>query len=526
MRSLPNAYLFVCMTLGLAACGGGGSASLVAPSSSRTPVAFPTDLLVVSPTDTSQINSRSVDTSGESAAARATYTSTQENINRLLRGSASLQSLFAPTMLYQTTTDASCYGPAMLYQNHPDGGRINSGELPEGDLGIWQETDATSGDACAAAQLNSRMQGIRDRTTAGLMMMAGMIDRIYSKGSAFPDSGQYIDLTSDMNALNIPGLTFEFMLLGKDVSGMWNYDVDFTYKRNGKSYKAKLQATHNPDSNSTYNGLIAYQIQDTTAAGGCPSSNITHQGSVAYAKNTSGNMQVEAREADFCGHDGTTNSYIAGSVLNPADKYDSVMNLDGWGNNYQQMTAEYDPANLSGQYAYVWQAGPNDSHSRVFNVTIKDTEPMEGEAWFGFGVPVDNPMGTGRVGQITGFVCNWAGPGSSQVEQEYAQHQYFRYDNTSDKFEAVSDESDITYAPTNSCMYDGSGSFQYDRNLNGILDDSNTDIAIVKEMPSYSNELPFDMFPASSSLYAGSDVEDAIPALGYIAPTPPISPLP
>lgn len=526
MRSLPNAYLLVCMTLSLAACGGGGGASLVAPSSSRTPVAFPTDLLVVSPTDTSQINSRPANTIGERAAARVTYTSTQESINKLLRGSASLQSLFAPAMLYQATTDATCYGPAMLYQNHPDGSRSNSGELPKGDLGIWQETDASSGHACAAAQLNSRMQGVRDRTTAGLMIMAGMIDRIYSKGSAFPESGQYIDLTSDMNALNIPGLTFEFMLLGQDVTGMWNYDVEFTYKRNDKSYKAKLHATHNPDSNSAYNGLIEYQIQDTSADSNCPSSNITHQGSVVYTKDISSNMQVEAREADFCGHSGTTNSYIAGGVLNPGDKYDSAYNLDGWGDNYQQLTAEYDPTNLSGQYAYVWQAGPNDSHSRVFNVTIKDTEPMEGEAWFGFGVPVDNPRGTGIVGQITGFICNQAGPGSNQLEQEYAQHQHFRYNSTSDKFEAVSDESDITYAPTNSCMYDGSGLFQYDRNLNGILDDSNTDIAIVKTTAYNSDELTFDMFPASSSLYAGSNVEDAIPAEGYIAPLPPVSPLP
>lgn len=521
MRSIYNSGILLCLALGASACGGGGTASSAAPSTSRTSAAFPSGLMVVSPTDTSTIATRA-----SKAAARSTYVSAQQSIDDLLSGTTSLGNLFTPQMLYQTSTNAGCYGPAMLYQNHPDGGRANSGSLPSGDLGIWKETDPVSGHACAAAQLNSRMQGIRDRSTAGLMLLAGMIDRIYSKGDSLPGSGRYVNLTSDMNALGIPDVTFEFMLLSQDVTGMWNYDVEFTYMRSGTPYKARLQATHNPASNATYNGVIQYQIQDTVAGGNCPSSAITHQGSLIYAQDTTGNMQMDAREADFCGHSGATNSYIAGGILNPDDKYHSGYNLDGWGNNYQQLTAEYDPENLSGQYAYVWQAGPNDSHSRIFNMTINDVTPQDGEAWFGFGVPVDNPSGIGTVGQITGFICNWAGPGASHAEQEFAQRQFFRYDSTTNKFVAVAGGSDITYAPTNTCLYNGNGTFQYDRNLSGTLDGSATDIAAVKISPSSASELGFDMFPASDYLYAGSDVETAIPARGYTAPTPPVSPLP
>lgn len=502
-------------------------------ASSRDTSAFPVGLAVAAPTD---IESTSPN-SAQNDAAKSMATSVSpassslltQSIDALLSGVTPLKNLFTPELLYRTANDALCYGPALLYHNLPDGVTPNSGTLPPGDLGIWQETDILTGHACVAAQLNSRMQGIRDRSTAGLMVLASMIDRIYSKGGTLPTAGSSIDLTVDMNALSIPNITFNSMTLSRDTSSKWLYNVDFDYTRRSSTYNAKMQLTHNPSgSGSSYNGVIQYQIQDSLPGGNCmalPSgTNITRQGSVVYERISADQMRVEAREADFCGHGGMSGSYLADGRLDPADKLDAAANSDGWGNNFNQLAAEYKLSNLSGKYAYVWQAGPNDSHSRVFNMGVNDLTPLDGEAWFGYGTQIDNPTGLGTVGQITGFICNWAGPGSSHMEQEYAQRQFFHYNSTTGKVEVVAGGSDITYAPTNACTYDGSGTFQYDRNLDSTLDAA--DVAIVKTDTTSPSELEFDIFPSLSSTYYGMTMEDAIPARGYTLPNAPSSPLP
>lgn len=502
-------------------------------ASSRDTSAFPVGLTVAAPTDIESTTptpaKNDVARSMPASVSPASSSLLTQRIDALLNGATPLKNLFTPELLYRTANDALCYGPALLYQNLPDGVTPNSGTLPPGDLGIWQETDTLTGHACVAAQLNSRMQGIRDRSTAGLMVLASMIDRIYSKGSTLPTAGSSIDLTVDMNALSIPNVTFNSMTLSRDISSKWLYDVDFDYIRGSSTYNAKMQVTHSPgSSSSSYTGIIQYQVQDSLHGGNCmalPSgTNITRQGSVVYERISADHMRVEAREADFCGHGGMSGSYLADGRLDPADKLDAATNNDGWGNNFNQLAAEYKLSNLSGKYAYVWQAGPNDSHSRVFNMGVNDLTPLDGEAWFGYGTQIDNPSGLGTVGQITGFICNWAGPGSSHVEQEYAQRQFFRYNSSTGKVEVAAGGSDITYAPTNACTYDSSGTFQYDRNLNGTLDAA--DVAIVKTGAMSPSELEFDIFPSPSSTYYGMTMEDAIPARGYTLPKVPSSPLP
>lgn len=502
-------------------------------ASSRDTSAFPVGLAVAAPTDIESTTptpaKNDVARSMPASVSPSSSSLLTQRIDALLNGATPLKNLFTPELLYRTANDALCYGPALLYQNLPDGVTPNSGTLPPGDLGIWQETDTLTGHACVAAQLNSRMQGIRDRSTAGLMVLASMIDRIYSRSSTLPTAGSSIDLTVDMNALSIPNVTFNSMTLSRDTSSKWLYGVDFDYIRGSSTYNAKMQVTHSPgSSSSSYTGVIQYQVQDSLHGGNCmalPSgTNITRQGSVVYERVSADHMLVEAREADFCGHGGMSGSYLADGRLDPADKLDAATNNDGWGNNFNQLAAEYKLSNLSGKYAYVWQAGPNDSHSRVFNMGVNDFTPLDGEAWFGYGTQIDNPSGLGTVGQITGFICNWAGPGSSHVEQEYAQRQFFRYNSSTGKVEVAAGGSDITYAPTNACTYDGRGTFQYDRNLNSTLDAA--DVAIVKTGAMSPGELEFDIFPSLSSIYYGMTMEDAIPARGYTLPNAPSSPLP
>ena len=142
---------------------------------------------------------------------------------------------------------------------------------------------------------------------------------------------------------------------------------------------------------------------------------------------------------------------------------------ESWGNNFAVFTAEYDPTSLQGLYNYVWQAGEGDSHARIFNFGLETAS--SGESYFGYGDTVDQTDGS-----ILGFICNWAGPGNDHTLQDYAQRQHFTYNETSGLFEPTNEAaSDIIYAPTNSCTYDGSGTFVYDSNIDGDLADETSD---------------------------------------------------
>jgi hypothetical protein len=75
--------------------------------------------------------------------------------------------------------------------------------------------------------------------------------------------------------------------------------------------------------------------------------------------------------------------------------------------------------------------------------------------------------------------------------------------------------SDITYAPTNSCMYDGSGSFAYDRNLDNDLSDETVDTAAVMQS---GTTLSFDLMTVADG---EATIWDHIVARGYDLPSYP-----
>ena len=81
-------------------------------------------------------------------------------------------------------------------------------------------------------------------------------------------------------------------------------------------------------------------------------------------------------------------------------------------------------------------------------------------------------------GSITGFICNWAGPGSSHTLVDYAQYQAMSYDSASAT--VVSDSADIQYAPTTSCeyIYDGSVEFYHDTDADGDLTDEDATVDV------------------------------------------------
>ncbi len=471
-----------------------------------TASAFPANLAVASPLDfqepgtaatTSQLTAVSRSVLRSSNTPQNAYTRAVERINAVLNGTTPIKDVFTPRLFYTQERDAACYGPELAYVDHPDASLPNAGTLPSGDLGIWAEI-TSSGEACAAAQLNARMQGVRDRSYIALMSVASMVRVYIDAGNTWPDDvtpGTTVDLTAAMNALGISDTVFHNATMTLDTAGQqWTYTLDFTYSGSGTAYDISLTLIHVAGSSDTYEGLLTYTADYTfDPPGSCPTTDVTLNGSLHYLKYSDNDMRLQSRSVQTCGH-GTTaltqplsNIYpgtaiTAGMVVNP----DPTL----WGNNFSQFTASFDPNDLGGQYSFVWQAGPFDPNSRILDVGLE--AGTSGEAYFGFGDRVDTPSD----GSIRGFICNWAGPGHNNTLQDYAQRQHLTLNPTTNQYEPTNAAaSDITYAPTNSCMYDGSGSFLYDRDLDGDLSDETADTVNVGP----GETLAFDLMAPSGS---------------------------
>jgi hypothetical protein len=426
------------------------------------------------------------------------YRRAVDRINEVLDGTMPVRDVFTPTLFFTQDRDAPCYGPQLLYENHPDALTPNSGTLPTGDLGLWNETEIT-GTACAAAQLNARLRGVRDRSYIALMSVASMVSVFIDADNTWPDdvtAGTAVALTAEMNALGISDTTFTSATMALDAAGqVWTYTIELIYSGSGTPYDISLTLIHVPGSSDDYEGLLTYTAESTlNPPGNCPTTDVTLNGSLHYVKHSANDIRMQSRGVQTCGHGSTaltkpltdiypTTAMSTGSVVDPDPGL--------WGNNFNRFTANFDPDDLGGHYSMVWQAGPMDSHSRILNVGLE--AETAGESYFGFGDPVDTPTD----GSIQGFICNWAGPGNDHTLQDYAQRQHITLNTVTNQYEpSNSAASDITYAPTNSCTYDGSGSYLYDRDLDDDLTDETA--ATVNVAPGEVLELDL-MAPSGSA---------------------------
>ena len=459
----------------------------------ETATAFPSDLAVASPTDVeSNSTTASITSSGVKSLAlknsnpsvttlsaptspATAYEQAVDRINALLTGSTALSDTFTPELFYSYGGDADCYGPKLQYANHPDGTGTESGELPPGDLGIWAETEGETAEACVAAQLNARMEGIKDGSYISLMTVASMI-RVYADaGNSFPTDIEaqlssaavpvVEDVTTLMQALGLTDVTINSATITLSADGsQWTYAVDFTYTRAGDDLDIEVELVHIPGADKTqYEGLLTYRADDTFNGGNCSSSDSSNNGSLHYIRTSADQMLVQSRVGQFCDH-GTSgltaaveSDTLAGFVVDPSAS---------WGNNFSIFTAEFNPADLIGNYSYAWQAGRMDSNSRILNMSLTDSST--GTGYFGYGDTID-----ATDGSVQGFICNWAGPGNDHTLVDYVQSQSIQYDTTTEIF--APNVSLINYAPVNSCIYDGSATFAYDRNLDEDLADETAD---------------------------------------------------
>ncbi len=459
---------------------------------------FPTSLTIASPLDVSATANK-----GGSASFIPTYMKLADEIKSVLSGATAVTAVFDPSQLLIQSVNAPCYGPALDYTDHPGAVTPNSGQLPTGDLGIWLEVDTATGHACSAAQVNSRMADNQNQATGSLMLLASMISVANSNGISLPTGGGTINLTTEMNAASIPYLSFNNATISFDSStNEWGYeaDFDFTHPISSTTHHIVIVLNHSPGSISGYSGDMSYRVNYYQNGGNCGGglNQVTINGSLAYDRTSSSDVKVQSRIGTFCGHN--TNGLVD-NIVDPTAS---------WADNFSIFTANFDANNLSGNYAYAWQAGNMDSHTRVLNIGINDHEPLDGEAYFGYGDRVQDDA-DGSIG-IEGLFCNWAGPGNKSI-QPYAQRQFVRFNSSTGLFEQPVGGSDILYAPTEDCSYDGTGTFWYDRNLDSVANEGSADLEVN----------PPDLLEAFDGSDADSvpTVEEAIANRGYTLPTAP-----
>ena len=244
------------VSLGFAGCsdddddspGGGGSS---------TTAAFPTDFAVTSPLNSSTGASvATLDGVAASGPSSADFDYLTSQIDGILAGTVTVSTAFDPAMFFRLDNDASCFGPRLLWANHPDGGSPASGELPTGDLGLWLETDGSTGVACAAAELNARMAGVSGRSFMALVGLASLVSVADATGLAMPSVGGSIDLATGLNALGLASVSFTSASISQPASGTWAYALEMEIDDGGTARTVVVNLTHNQGATATeYEGL-------------------------------------------------------------------------------------------------------------------------------------------------------------------------------------------------------------------------------------------------------------------------------
>lgn len=459
------------------ACGSATSGDAAAEESSlatETTNAFPSNLAVASPVSVEEASASSTSSALIKAATGdsfiPTYASYTSAISTILTSSSSASCTFDPEDFLARDDDADCFGPIVVLEGHPDwtAAEVNwttdSGSLPPGDVGLWQETD-NLGHACSVGELNARVNGMSKKSQASLEALASLICVLGTSGYSMPSESTQ-SLTTEMNALGLADVTFTDASIthatNADGDAQYTYVIDLEYVPASTTYDINAQLDHIPGAASDeHTGRMTYWINDDFGTtGNCTTSDITNQGSLLYQSVSATEMNMEVRTASVCDHD--TDITVDGLVDATAS----------WGNNFGLFIANFDPSDMQGNYSYTWQAGTADDHTRIFNIVVDEdgsTGYPIGTSFYGYG---DDVATSGFDGGVEGFICNWAGPNRDHTYLDFAQYQDIAFDATTGLYTAT--DSNIAYAPTTSCEYDGMGSFTYDSDADGIVD---TDVA-------------------------------------------------
>ncbi|MBQ4877270.1 hypothetical protein J8M21_08590 [Pseudoalteromonas luteoviolacea] len=491
---------------------GDGSGSTDNDVTNNRGVYFPQSLAVASPfSDSSDEQDRQYvyRTLEARGPASPTYFWATRRIDALLSGETPLRDVFRVRSFYRNSENADCFGPQVSYQGHPDATdpSMSSGTLPTGDLGLWLAS-AKNGNACAVAQTNAQLRAVRERSRMALMTLASMVSAAIDDGSGLPSDGSSIDLTTQMNSKGLADINFDTASI-ELASGVWEYRVNLTYTVSGSDYGITLSMVHTPGSDAmNYTGLLNFTVEGEVGVtgiefpgGNCSQNERTLVGSLAYERSAE-QMSVQSRSAINCGH-GISGAFNSDQQVDVKNKYHSTDNTDGWSENFAIFGANFNLTSLAGDYAYAWQAGVNDSNSRILNIGFNDASLENGEAHFGYGTDIDV-----TDGMVQGFICNWAGPNNNHTLQDFTQRQFFEYDSSTNTYLGTEHRANIEYAPTNSCEYDGTASFVFDIDASGVLGDIASESASVSFVTDLWSPTDPSLSVAESVVARGLSVPD------------------
>ncbi|MBI4209862.1 MAG: hypothetical protein HY538_09200 [Deltaproteobacteria bacterium] len=500
-------FQFVITILGLFAliglgCGGSSSstsASTDTDSDSDTTTtenalaaeAYPSDLVITSPTASSSGSAlraaltRTAAVDEPAGEPKTMDVSTEEfkplppsemkeNIATILEADSEDGCAFS---LYMgaPTGSANCYGPSVNYSNHPNasqqgqnpGLQTASGQLPSGDLGIWTENEASTGEACIAAKLNAQVSEFGAMLDMAINSFASMMC-VGKVNDQEPPSevGEVLDLTEIFEDSGAAPFTVEEATTTREedtAEGNENFESTLAMSvgmvTEGETVDLSGECTLDHvklnDDNTLYEGhltcVMTREVFPGEPTGGCTDPNedtLTDALSIVYEKATADSLNYEVRKATFCGE------------LTLADVItDGEVNTSGWAGNYHYALFNMDPDTFEGNFEYAWQAGSGDSNTRAFNLSLTEdeAETVSGCGYFGYGPAVTSA----NLGMIDEFICNWAGPGNSHDGLLKAQRQCITKSATDTEFQSVSANLDIVYAPTNSCDASAGGNFTY-----------------------------------------------------------------
>ncbi|MBI4126299.1 MAG: hypothetical protein HY465_02275 [Deltaproteobacteria bacterium] len=525
MGTLSRRLGMLLMTLaavGLVACGSSATSSTTDSTTTTAAIddtgdTVPGDVVLASPTASTAAASASIsrglkqegteftprgdkpgDPQGEHFEAR------KEALQELISGDGDCSFTLAMEMV----DEPGCYGPSVDYANHP-AGSPTTGQLPQGDVGIW---DPLEGDeACAAAQMNALVKKVASKVDNMISIFGAMACAGKKAGIDLPAVDAEVDLTSAMSSnVTVTGLTISDAkikrLADSGTNPVFLSTITITMAiPNGSTFTGQIILKHIPtaDDNSTYKGKLSVKMtkSDSAFGGGCTTQDIgtaatagVMGGVVKYEKSSATSLVYEADYAEFCGAD--ADPFDDDNNLN-RENADST-NPTGWGSNYNYGLFSLNPVNGTGAVAYAWQAGSGDQRTRVLNVTttVAADDSASGTAFYGFGPGVDADA---TLGSIDGFVCNWARGAINQNPRDaasldtaglgfdLAQKQVLSRAAAADIFTSTDDN--ITFAPSNNCDLAAGSPFTY-QNADPTADSQND-----RESGDVANAVDNDLVP-------------------------------
>lgn len=367
--------------------------------------------------------------------------------------------------------NANCYGPSVSYTNHEFNN--SNGSWPGGDLGIWEESN-TGGEACIASQLNNQVKGAASYIDLAQYVTAGLGCLAKTAGNALPAIGESINLaSSSAGKIRINGseATVTVATLARESNDAAGNPVFVTtFTGTAGSMTVDLRVKHIPTSSddSTNKGKVSVKVVNGSN---------TYGASLEYSKTSASEGTMLLKKVDY--NSASADPYVSSTNL-------TVDFAKSWTGNANYLLASFNPSTYVGTFAYAWQAGNGDSHTRAFNAKIStDGSSTTGTGFFGFG-----PTMQAGPGSISGMICAWTGPDVSGSKTVQSKVQRQNMTLSSGKF-VVSGTSQTVFDPVVDCEASGSMSMSWNSGSSTRAVNSTTEnLAALSEVSSAIGTLP------------------------------------